>query len=77
MQDLRDIFTKVWPNSRVMADEIGLPHDTVRRWMSRCRIPERVWPVIIEKAARREHFITATQLLNLNRKPKLRTQDAA
>lgn len=66
MQELQDIFTQVWPNARVMADEINEPYDTVRRWRSRGRIPERVWTVIIEKAARREKFITAAELLNLN-----------
>jgi hypothetical protein len=50
-----------------MADEINEPYDTVRRWRSRGRIPERAWAIIIEKAARREQFITAGQLLALNR----------
>lgn len=72
MQALRDIFTAVWPNARVMAIDIGEEYDTVRRWRSRGRIPERAWPKIIEKAARREHFITAGQLLELNREPKQR-----
>lgn len=72
MQQLRDIFTKVWPNAAVMAIEIGEEYDTVRRWRSRGRIPERAWPKIIEKAARREHFITAGKLLELNREPKQR-----
>jgi hypothetical protein len=67
MQELQDIFTKLWPNAKVMSEEIGEPYDTVRRWRSRGRIPERVWPIIIEKAARREQFITAGQLLTLNR----------
>jgi hypothetical protein len=67
MQALQDIFTKLWPNARVMADEIGEPYDTVRRWRSRGRIPERAWAIIIEKAARREMFITAGQLLAMNR----------
>lgn len=66
MQALCDIFTQVWPSARVMAEEINEPYDTVRRWRSRGRIPERVWAIIIEKAARREKFITANQLLNLN-----------
>jgi hypothetical protein len=72
MQELRDIFTKVWPNARVMADELGLPADTVRRWQNRKRIPVSAWPVIIEKAARRDVLITAAQLLTLNRKRKIR-----
>lgn len=67
VQALQDIFTKLWPNARVMADEINEPYDTVRRWRSRGRIPERAWAIIIEKAARREQFITAGQLLALNR----------
>jgi hypothetical protein len=50
-----------------MANEINEPYDTVRRWRSRGRIPERAWSVIIEKAARREKFITAAQLLSMNR----------
>lgn len=70
MQELRDIFTKVWPNARVMAAAIGQPYERVRRWRSRGRIPQEVWPVIIEKAALREHFITAGDLLKLN-KPRL------
>lgn len=72
MQALRDIFTKVWPNARVMATEIGEEYDTVRRWRSRARIPERAWSKIIEKAARREHLITAANLLDINREPKRR-----
>lgn len=72
MQTLGDIFTTVWPNARVMAAEIGEDYDTVRRWRSRARIPERAWPKIIEKAARREVFITAGKLLELNREPKRR-----
>lgn len=72
MQALRDIFTVVWPDARIMATEIGEEYETVRRWRSRGRIPERAWPKIIEKAARREHFITAGKLLELNREPKQR-----
>jgi hypothetical protein len=55
-----------------MATEIDEEYDTVRRWRSRMRIPERAWPKIIEKAARREVFITAGKLLELNREPKQR-----
>jgi hypothetical protein len=55
-----------------MAIDIGEPYDTVRRWRSRGRIPERAWSKIIEKAARREHLITASNLLALNREPKRR-----
>lgn len=77
MQALRDIFTKVWPNASVMAIDIGEPYDTVRRWRSRGRIPERAWPKIIEKAARREFLITAGSLLELNREPKRRGRTAA
>jgi hypothetical protein len=72
MQALRDIFTKVWPNASVMAIDIGEEYDTVRRWRSRGRIPERAWPKIIEKAARREILLTAGNLMAMNREPKRR-----
>jgi hypothetical protein len=55
-----------------MAIEIGEPYDTVRRWRSRGRIPERAWPKIIEKAARREILLTAGNLMAMNREPKRR-----
>lgn len=65
MQELRDIFT-IWPSLKAMADDLDEKYDTVKRWRNRARIPDRAWPKIIEKAARREHLITAAELLELN-----------
>jgi len=72
MQELRDIFA-IWPSIQVMADDLDEKYDTVKRWRFRGRIPPTVWPKLIEKAARREQLVTATQLLELN-KPTPRMQ---
>lgn len=65
MQALQDIFT-IWPSLNEMAADLGEKYDTVKRWRNRGRIPNRAWPAIIEKAARREQLVTAAQLLALN-----------
>lgn len=49
-----------------MAEELEEDYEIVRKWRQRGRIPERAWPSLIEKAARRERLITASMLLNLN-----------
>ena len=69
MQELRDIFA-IWPSIKEMADDLNEKYDTVKRWRNRRRIPSDAWPQIIEKAARREHLVTAAQLLELNNAPR-------
>lgn len=69
MQDLQDIFSKIWPSVRALAKDIGEEYDTVLRWRLRGRIPEEHFEKLIQKAAIREHFITAGQLLAANKKP--------
>lgn len=69
MQELRDIFN-IWPSIKDMADDLNEKYDTVKRWKNRKRIPSDVWPRIIEKAARKEHLVTAAQLLELNNVPR-------
>lgn len=65
MQELLDIFN-IWPSLKDMADDLDEKYDTVKRWRNRKRIPSKAWPRIIEKAARREHLVTAAKLLELN-----------
>jgi len=72
MQELQDIFA-IWPSIQAMANDLDEKYDTVKRWRNRGRIPATVWPKLIEKAARREQLVTATQLLELN-KPTPRMQ---
>lgn len=71
MQELRDIFG-IWPSLQAMADDIGQKADTVYRWKRSGRIPEQHWPAVIQKAALREHHVTANHLLAANRTPKMR-----
>lgn len=65
MQALEDIFS-IWPSLREMADDLGQLEDTVYRWKQRGRIPEDMWPSIIEKAAGREKLVTASQIMKFN-----------
>lgn len=65
VQDIHDIFA-IWPSISAMAEDLNEKHDTVFRWKLRRRIPEHVWPSVIEKAAKRERLVTAAQLLALN-----------
>ncbi len=65
MMTLQDIFS-IWPSDRAMAEELSEKTDTVKHWRLRGRIPSDVWPKIIEKAARRETLVTASQLLDLH-----------
>lgn len=65
MQHLQDIFS-IWPSVSSMADDLNEKYDTVLKWKVRGRIPEHAWPHIIEKAAKREHLVTAAQLLQFN-----------
>ncbi len=68
MQALRDITSKIWPSTRAFAADIEEEYDTVRKWLLRGRIPERVWPKIIRRSARTANPITADKLLALNSK---------
>lgn len=65
MQAIEDIFG-IWPSLRQMAEDLGQLEDTVYRWKQRGRIPEDVWPTIIEKAAVREKLVTASQIMKCN-----------
>lgn len=65
MQAIEDIFG-IWPSIKAMADDLGQLEDTVYRWKQRGRIPEDVWPMVIEKAAARETLVTASQIMRLN-----------
>ena len=65
MQALQDIF-EIWPSLSEMADDLGQLEDTVYRWKQRGRIPEDVWPSVIEKAAVRERLVTASQIMKFN-----------
>lgn len=72
MQELRDITTKVWPSVRAMAADIEEDYETVRKWLLRKRIPDRVWPTIIRKSARCVQPVTAEMLLRLNQPKRKR-----
>ncbi len=72
MRTLQDIF-EIWPSTSAMAKDLNEKYDTVKRWGLRGRIPVTVWPKLIEKAARKEHLVTAAELLRLN-KPTPRMQ---
>ena len=76
MQAIRDITGEnaPWPNARALADEIGEDYGTVRKWLQRERIPERVWPAIIRKSARTAHPITADLLLAMNKERRKRAK---
>jgi hypothetical protein len=65
MQVIGDIFA-IWPSLREMAEDLGQLEDTVYRWKQRGRIPEDIWPAVIEKAASRERLVTASQIMKLN-----------
>jgi hypothetical protein len=65
MQQLQDIFA-IWPSISAMADDLDEKPDTVFRWKKRGRIPETAWAKVIEKAAKREQLVTASQLLRFN-----------
>lgn len=65
MQAIEDIFG-IWDSIEAMAIDINQLPDTVYRWKVRGRIPEDMWPGIIEKAALRERLVTAQQLMVLN-----------
>jgi len=66
MQQIRDISTHVWPSTRSLAADIGEDYDTVRKWLLRGRIPERVWPAIIRRSANFAEPVTADKLMRLN-----------
>lgn len=74
MQAVRDITSKVWPNVRALAQDLGEDYDTARKWIQRERIPERVWPVIIRKSAAMGRPVTAEQLLTINSPRKKRAK---
>lgn len=64
MDEIQDIFN-IWPSIEEMASDLGELPDTVYRWRKKGRIPAHVWPELIEKAATREHLVTAAQLMKL------------
>lgn len=65
MQAIEDIFG-IWPSLGEMAKDLGQLEDTVYRWKMRGRIPEDVWPIVIERAAARETLVTASQIMRFN-----------
>lgn len=65
VQGIQDIFTKVWPSVRALAEDINEEYDTVLRWRLKKRIPQDAWPKVIAKSAARNQPITADQLLSL------------
>jgi len=75
MQALREIFA-IWPDMATMAAEIDQKVDTIYHWRRAGRIPEGHWPVVIEKAARRERLITMADLHAANRPAKQRGHPA-
>lgn len=71
MQAIHDIF-QIWPSIKQMAADLDQVPDTVYRWRKKGVIPPHVWPELIERAAKREVLLTATQLMNLSAPTKRR-----
>lgn len=65
MEDLKAVFA-IWGTQTKLAEELGLPFQTVAKWHQRGRIPQEAWGRLIECAARREVLITAADLLRVN-----------
>jgi len=65
MQAIDDVFA-IWDSLREMAEDLEQLEDTVYRWKKRGRIPEDMWPKVIEKAAKHERLVTAQQLMKFN-----------
>lgn len=42
---------QLWPSHQSLADRIGQPVDTVRKWHQRNRVPATVWLALIKSAA--------------------------
>lgn len=76
MQGIRDITLRVWPTVRAMAADIGEDYETARKWLLRGRLPERVWPALIQKSAHTPHPLTADMLMRANLPRKKRRHDA-
>jgi len=76
MQALQDIFA-IWGDSiGVMAAAVGAKYDTVRKWRKSGRIPEDSWQAVIDAAMVRGRSLTASDLLAMNKPPKLRGRPA-
>jgi hypothetical protein len=65
MQGIQDIFG-IWPSINSMADALNEKPDTVFRWKHRSRIPEHIWPKLIERSAAINQPVTAEDLLKFN-----------
>lgn len=65
MQGIQDIFG-IWPSINSMAEALSEKPDTVSRWKLRGRIPEHIWPKLIERSAGLTTPITAETLLAFN-----------
>lgn len=65
MQGIQDIFG-IWPSINSMAEALSEKPDTVLRWKLRRRIPEHIWPKLIERSAELNRPVTADDLLVLN-----------
>ena len=65
VHSIDDIFG-IWVSLEAMALDLVQLEDTVYRWKKRGRIPEDMWPTVIEKAAKHERLVTAQQLMKFN-----------
>jgi len=72
VQGIQDIFSKVWPSVRALAEDIDEEYDTVLRWRLKKRIPQEHWQKVISKSAARNHPGTAEQLLAMSAPMKQR-----
>lgn len=61
MQTFKQIIQK-WPSYQSLADDIGQPVDTVRKWHQRNRIPATVWLSLTSAASRRRYGVTLQHL---------------
>lgn len=76
MQALQDIFAIFDGSIGLMAAAVGAKYDTVRKWKKSGRIPEDSWQAVIDAALVRGKTLTASDLLEANRAPKLRGRPA-
>jgi len=61
-------FTQVismWPNMAVLAEEIGAPHESVKKWKQRDHIPAEWWSALLKAAKKRRYRVRASELIEL------------
>lgn len=61
MHTFNRIITK-WPSYQSLADDLGQPVDTVRKWNKRNSIPAGVWMDLVSVASRRGFDVTLEDL---------------